>query len=354
MEVVSVVIPIYKAEKYLQRCLDSVLKQTYTEVEIILVDDGSPDSCPFICDNYKERDHRIKVIHCDNSGQSVARNKGIELASGKYIFFVDADDVLAEDAIERLLAIAEKGEYDIVSGNYFRVEGEIIISSNLYSSGEINKYGSKEMKKRYNLYKTSSSFGYVWAKLYRTSFLNEHGVRFDTAKKVFMEDSLFNLKAFSFYPKYYVLDEPIYYYNIYESSTSNKKEDVTERVLNMIQDYESFLIAENKYEENIDLFAPLGARVFCWAIIKKIHSEGVSFKGIRNTIIEFSNCDAIRRLFSQRNAIRVLTKLPKFLEIIFFSVCIILFRLKLYRMISLIFVCIYPFSNSYIRKNVKI
>lgn len=350
---VSIIIPIYKAEKYLERCLESVLRQTYKDIEIILVDDGSPDSCPLICDSYKEKHRKIKVIHSENYGQSVARNKGMELAAGKYISFVDADDVLVDDSIEKLITIAEKGQYDIVSGNYFRVDKEIKVSSNAFSSGEIDKYGCKDHRKRYNLYKTSSLFGYVWGKLYRSSFIKEHEVRFDTAKEVFMEDSLFNLKAFSFNPKYYVLNEPIYYYYIYESSTSNKKEDVTDRVVNMIQNYDCFLKYEGKYEDNIELFVPLGARVFCWAIIQKILSQGLSFNNIYNTIIEFSKCESMVRLFSHRKAIKVLMKLPSFLETIFFTVCILFFRLKLYRILSLIFIGIYPLSQTYINKNVK-
>lgn len=350
---VSIIIPIYKAEKYLERCLESVLQQTYKDIEIILMDDGSPDSCPSICDNYQKKDSRIKVIHSENYGQSVARNKGIDLSSGKYISFVDADDVLAHDAIERLVAVAEQGLYDIVSCNYFRVAKEIKISSNSYSSGEINKYGSKDQRKRYNLYKTSSAFGYVWGKLYRSSFLNEHKLRFDSAKKVFMEDTVFNLKAFLFNPKYYVLNEPIYYYYIYEASTSNKKEDVTERALNMLHHYETFLKLEGKYEENLDLFVPLGARVFCWSILKKIHSDGLSFNNIYNTTIEFSNCESIRCLFYHRKAVKVLRSIPSFLQITFFTVCILSFRLKLYKIISLIFMCIYHLAEVYINKNVK-
>ncbi|GAA0178406.1 hypothetical protein SH2C18_14690 [Clostridium sediminicola] len=350
---VSIIIPIYKAEKYLQRCLDSILKQTYKDLEIILVDDGSPDSCPVICDNYKKKDDRIKVIHSENYGQSIARNKGIELVSGKYICFVDADDVLVEDSIERLISIAEKGRYDIVSGNYFRVDKEIKVSRNSYTSGEIDRYGCKEFKRRYNLFKTSSSFGYVWGKLYRTSFINKHKLRFDSAKNVFMEDSLFNLKAFSFNPKYYVLNEPVYYYYIYDLSTSNKNEDITIKVLDMIYDYECFLNVEDKYEENIDLFVPLVARVFCWAVIKKIHTDGISLKNIHKTITEFANYEPIKKLFSHRRTLKVLLKLPSFLEIIFYTMCILSIRLKLYKMLALIFFCIYPLAEVYIKKNVK-
>lgn len=350
---VSIIIPIYKAEKYLVRCVESLLEQTYKDIEIILVDDGSPDCCPLICDDYKKKDSRIEVIHSDNFGQGVARNKGIDIASGKYIFFADSDDTLAEDAIERLVYISEKGNYDIVSGNFFRVDKEIKIALSSYDSGEIGRYGSIDNIKRYHLFKTSSTFGYVWGKLYRRSFIDEHGLRYDTAKKVFMEDLLFNLKAFSYNPKYYLLNEPIYYYYIYDSSTSNKKEDVTAKALKMIRNYEHFLITEEKYEENLDLFVPLGVRVFCWAIIKKIESHGSSLINIYNTILDFSIDESIYRLFIHKKVIKMLLKLPNFLETIFYFLCILSFRLKLYKMLAIIFICTYPMAQVYINKNVK-
>lgn len=350
---VSIIIPIYKVEKYLLRCLESVSRQTYKDIEIILVNDGSPDNCPAICDDYMVKDMRTKVIHSANYGQGVARNKGVKLASGKYICFVDADDVLVENSVERLISIAEKGQYDIVSGNFFRVDKQIKISSNSYSSGEINRYGCGNQNKRYRLFNTSSSFGYVWGKLYRRTFLDENKLRFDTAKNVFMEDSLFNVKAFSFNPRYYVLNEPVYYYYIYESSTSNKMEDVTIKALNMIRDYDRFLKNEDKYEENIDLFVPLGARVFCFAVMKRILSEGLFIENIHDTIKKFSDDESIVCLFSSRNVFKVLLKLPNFVETIFYSVCILFFRLRLYKTITIIFIAIYPLAKVYIDRSVK-
>jgi glycosyltransferase involved in cell wall biosynthesis len=100
---VSVIIPIYKVEQYLQECVDSVIAQTYTNLEIILVDDGSPDKCPEICDEYAKQDNRIKVIHKTNGGLSDARNAGIEIAKGEYMSFVDSDDVIHNQMIEVLM-----------------------------------------------------------------------------------------------------------------------------------------------------------------------------------------------------------------------------------------------------------
>lgn len=99
---ISIIIPIYKVEKYLSNCIDSVLNQTYKNMEIILIDDGSPDQCGVIADSYKEKDRRVRVIHQENGGLSDARNSGIEVATGKYIVFVDSDDMISEEFVEKM------------------------------------------------------------------------------------------------------------------------------------------------------------------------------------------------------------------------------------------------------------
>lgn len=116
---VSVIIPVYKVEKELNKCIDSVINQTYSNLEIILVDDGSPDNCPAICDKYAEKDHRIIVIHKKNGGLSDARNTGLEICKGDYISFVDSDDWIDDDFIETLLtnAIKENADISIVACN---------------------------------------------------------------------------------------------------------------------------------------------------------------------------------------------------------------------------------------------
>jgi glycosyltransferase involved in cell wall biosynthesis len=114
---ISVVVPIYKVEPYLHRCINSIINQTYSHLEIILVDDGSPDKCGEICDEYAKQDKRIEVIHQENGGLSDARNKGMSIATGKYISFVDSDDYLVLEAYEILLKEAEKYQLDVLTGN---------------------------------------------------------------------------------------------------------------------------------------------------------------------------------------------------------------------------------------------
>lgn len=123
MNKVSVVIPVYKAEQYLECCVESVLQQTHRNLEIILVDDGSPDGCGAMCDAYAHKDNRVRVIHQKNSGVAAARNAGIEIATGKWLAFVDADDYIDLDMYEVLLEAAEKSQTDVVECNYRRLGG---------------------------------------------------------------------------------------------------------------------------------------------------------------------------------------------------------------------------------------
>ena len=120
--VVSIIVPVYKVEAYLEICIDSILQQTYPYLEILLVDDGSPDRCPAICDDYAGRDSRISVIHQENKGLSASRNTAMKKATGKYILFVDSDDVLLPDACERLVRCAEDYSADFVAGHYVNVD----------------------------------------------------------------------------------------------------------------------------------------------------------------------------------------------------------------------------------------
>ena len=111
---VSVIVPVYKTEKFIHRCIDSVLNQTYSNWEMILVDDGSPDACGQICDSYAEKDGRIHVIHQENQGLSAARNAGIKICKGEWIYFLDSDDFIVEDALEKMIFFSKSGTYDII------------------------------------------------------------------------------------------------------------------------------------------------------------------------------------------------------------------------------------------------
>lgn len=112
----SVIVPVFKVEQFLNKCIDSILNQSYTNIEVILVDDGSPDSCPQICDDYQRKDPRVKVVHKQNGGLSSARNAGLDIASGEYVSFVDSDDWLESDAYSEMINQCVINKLDIIGG----------------------------------------------------------------------------------------------------------------------------------------------------------------------------------------------------------------------------------------------
>ena len=136
MELVSIIVPVYKVEKYLPECLDSIIGQTYQDSQIILVDDGSPDNCGAICDEYALKDKRITVLHTENGGLSSARNNGLRICKGKYVFFVDSDDYLEPNAVEILFQTAEKEKLDMLMYDAISFDE----TKNDVPEDEINKY----------------------------------------------------------------------------------------------------------------------------------------------------------------------------------------------------------------------
>ncbi len=171
MELISVIIPIYKVERYLDRCIESVVNQTYKNLEIILVDDGSPDNCPFICDDWAKKDNRIKVIHKLNGGLSDARNNGLKVASGEYISFVDSDDWVESCFLEKLYRIMQQENADVVGCGvaYASEEGKILKSKSC--SKPLLNMTKIEALRQLILEKEITQT--VWNKLYRREVIRD-------------------------------------------------------------------------------------------------------------------------------------------------------------------------------------
>lgn len=168
---VSVIIPIYNMEKYLPQCIDSVLNQTHTNIEVILINDGSTDSCKDICDKYKEKDHRIVVIHKNNEGLSAARNDGLRVANGEWIAFVDADDWIEANMYEKLIKMARRNNADISACRYSREYKNGIRFTNYHLESSIYN-GSNEIAKGFILDCTLAPI--VMNKLYKAVVLKDN------------------------------------------------------------------------------------------------------------------------------------------------------------------------------------
>ena len=229
---VSIVIPVYKVETFLSRCVDSVLAQTYKDIEVILVDDGSPDNCPQLCDEYADKHPQIKVVHKQNGGLASARNAGMKAATGEYIFFVDSDDWIDPSMIEDLVEIAEREGVDFV-----RTRAKYANWPN-HQDGTVCDFGNEKMMHT-GLYDREKierdilpiciatpqiTFGPIvsaWGTLYKRSLLTDNKIEFYEDVK-YSEDCIFNARVLMVCSSIYYLNEP-QYYNYYFNDTSITK-----------------------------------------------------------------------------------------------------------------------------------
>ena len=191
---VSVTVPVYNVQNYLAKCIESVLAQTYKNFELILVDDGSTDCSSQICDCYQQKDSRIKVIHKDNGGLSSARNAGLDVSEGKYIYFLDSDDYIEPNLLEETISIMEDKQCDMVSFGMVKedVHGNHI-ENILYKPANI-KITKEEERMEFHL-KHLLNYRMGWEacnRIFRCDIIREHGLRFISERKVFAEDLLFS------------------------------------------------------------------------------------------------------------------------------------------------------------------
>lgn len=200
---ISVIVPVYKVEPYLRKCLDSIVGQTYRNLEIILVDDGSPDNCGAICDEYAARDERIKVIHQPNGGLSAARNTGLDIATGEYIGFVDSDDWIEPDMYEYLLSGARQTEADIAVCGIFE---ELPNRQNIRCWHEAETFDTESGLKELLLRKKYSHS--AWDKLYRRTLFD--GVRFPNGRN--FEDIATTYRVFEKATTVRLMPEAKYHY----------------------------------------------------------------------------------------------------------------------------------------------
>lgn len=200
---ISVIVPIYKVEQYLRRCIESILGQTYPDFELILVNDGSPDCCCAICEEYADKDKRIRFISKQNGGLSDARNAGLKVARGEYVSFVDSDDWIASTYLERLLECLQKTDSDIC-------ECEIMRTAEAVNAPENNfKMKSYETQESLRLLIQDCTFHqYVWNKLYKRECLN--GIFFEVGKT--NEDEFWTYQVFGNAKRITKISDVLYFY----------------------------------------------------------------------------------------------------------------------------------------------
>lgn len=246
---ISIIIPVYKVEKYLDKCVESVVNQTYKNLEIILVDDGSPDKCPQMCDEWAKKDKRIKVIHKENGGLSDARNKGLDMATGDYIMFLDSDDYVSMQICEKLLDLSLKNNADISMcgfAEFYEDEDLLVVDTNcntmvLNRTQIINQI----YKPTINLLMTA------WAKLYKKEIFED--IRYPVGKlhedEFVIHQVIYKANTFA-----HTTEKLYYYLKRRESITAVKKQKNITDVLEAFKNRYDFLnekFPENKNRNNL-------------------------------------------------------------------------------------------------------
>lgn len=280
--VFSVIVPVYKVEKYLPNAIESVLNQTFTDFELILVDDGSPDKCPEICDNYKERDERIRVIHKENGGLASARRAGIKVAQGDYVFNLDSDDLIESDTLECAYKIINETDCEILSFSYRWVKNGDTVSitddcldEGLYKEKDIEKHIFPKLLMDKNMNHISY---YLSGKAVKRELLTPH--QLSVSEKISLgEDLCCVVPCYLHAKSVYISKKAAYLYTVRDDSLSKEFNAnqifLIENVINEICKNKTDKITD--FSEQICRYSCF----MCFAILASA-AEGNHFKKIRD------------------------------------------------------------------------
>lgn len=243
-ELISIIVPIYNSEKCLDKCICSIINQSYQNIEIILVNDGSRDNSLDICNKYAKKDFRIKVVDKKNEGVSIARNTGIKFSNGIYITFVDADDWIERDWIEKLYKELKKANVDVIRGNYYKENDNGIYGKgeSFFKNKKLDNSNIIEKELAIKLILSGKLLSYVWLLLMKKSVLEQNKLLFNTEISM-MEDTL--LYAELFWANTSIMCTDIFGYHYYDNNDS-----LTKSVNNIEKNIENVLKL-NVYMKNI-------------------------------------------------------------------------------------------------------
>lgn len=301
-KLVSIVLPVYNAEDYLDKCIGSLVGQTYQNIEIILVDDKSPDASPRICDAWAEKDSRVRVIHQEkNGGQSVARNTGMDHAAGDYIAFFDSDDFVEKTLVEKTMAkiTAENAEIGWYGYNFYFGEDRtyplyLSFPKEVYTGREIQEELVPDVFEASRRGKVKGLGGPpVWLYILSADFLRSTGLRFESEREWVFEDLLFNFYLFSKLNKAILVPEHLYYYNLTNTQSVTAKKFPIEKFFKMKKLFLTLFDKRKEvgYPDEVDLrledlFVSLTTMQVVKVVVNKAaYDDEEEFNGLLRTIL---------------------------------------------------------------------
>lgn len=302
-DLVSIIVPIYNVERYLDKCINTIVSQTYTNLEIILVDDGSPDNCPAICDQWAKKDSRIKVVHKQNQGLGMARNTGIEHATGKYICFFDSDDYIADTLVEKCIAAYKEHNADLVWYSMSDVDENAQVLSKALGS-EVKVYSDSDVKEKLlpqlmsHDYREGSPANFAfsaWSGMFSMDIIRKNNLRFPSERVIISEDTYFLLEYYFYTNRVAVLDDILYFHYINTSSlTTTYKADRHSKNTYFFDEAVKLI---NKYDYSSEIHTRLCMlyHSFTLAALKMIVSSDLSEKDKRRKCTEILKSGEVQR-----------------------------------------------------------
>ena len=346
-DIISVVVPVYNVEKYIIECVNSIIKQTYSNIEILLIDDGSTDSSGIICDNFKIKDERIKVFHKANEGLGYTRNFGIEHANGKYIVFIDSDDFISENFIELLynsiklndVEIAYCGHNKYYDKNYIYKElsyykNECIENKDIFEKVIIEMIGSMKNVKEDKRVSMSACEA-----MYSLDLIKNKHIRFKSEREYISEDLIFQIEILNLVNKVYFLDDNIYFYRVnnnqslthkFDTDIINKNAFMCKKIIEQFEEKNISIEEKKKLEYSINRFMLSRLRT---EIIKAItyYTKIKNNNELKNIIKQYINHTYIKNILKRYPLIiknKQQTIFNFFIRVKAYTIIILLVKLK--------------------------
>lgn len=303
MPKVSIVVPVYNVEKYLDRCIESLVNQTLKDIEIILVDDGSPDNCPEMCDEWAKKDDRIVVVHKENEGASYARNTGIELSKGEYIAFVDSDDYVDKNMYDDMVMTADRYNCDMILCDVLKetADEQFTFSHNIREG----YYSKKQLIEEYypNLLMTNSvdfpaTISHC-AILFNNKFMHKNGFRYEKIR--YSEDLLFGAIAIYNANSFYYMKGKAYYHYVYnrESVSHTEKPGLWENYLKLYEFISNYFLSQKEYDFSQQVCICL--LYFLYSSVNNIKNSSMTLINKYSKVKEIAKNIKVREMFKLLN-----------------------------------------------------
>lgn len=310
---ISIIVPVYNAEKYLQNCVDSILNQTFGDVEIILVDDGSIDGSSLLCDSFAQQDCRVKVFHQSNQGVSSARNKGIDNAVGQYVTFVDADDIVDNNVCAIFAEALMANDYDLFCYSAFYHKRNESVKTLLFGH-DVPLLSDKQKDELHCKmmtpnapdfeYKCNTRFsGSSCGKFYKRALLNEHNLRF-SSKTVISEDVLFNVVIMDYVEKVGYSTKAFYHYQQQNDSAQNRYRPNSMSYFQIVIDE---IQRQREMKKRSKLYIDCSNTLFVHYLFGSLKEDYFHKKNPRKDL----SCSKLRNILEEDNVARILSDISR-------------------------------------------